>query len=192
MSLTFTEYQTRAWSTAVYNNKGRNLEYISLGLGGECGEVQEFLKKSIHRNQDLDPNLLKGELGDLLWYLAGTASECKFLLYDALNLTYSGEVSVDNFNEFEERTIGIFKTELWKPGYLGIYLNNDVARLQIILESFRVGNTTPHLYILGCVTKIAWLCSIYGFTLEDVALSNLEKLTSRKDRGVLKGVGDIR
>lgn len=43
--------------------------------------------------------------------------------------------------------------------------------------------------VLWYVIQIARLC---GFTLDDVAQSNLDKLTSRKRRGKIKGSGDNR
>ena len=39
---------------------------------------------------------------------------------------------------------------------------------------------------------IASLADDLGFTLQDVVDANVEKLTSRKERGVLKGSGDDR
>ncbi len=39
---------------------------------------------------------------------------------------------------------------------------------------------------------IAAMADDLGFTLQDVIDANVEKLTSRKDRGVLKGSGDNR
>lgn len=45
----------------------RSLMIMSLGLGGESGEVQEHIKKFI-RDGELDLNDLTFELGDLLYY----------------------------------------------------------------------------------------------------------------------------
>jgi NTP pyrophosphatase (non-canonical NTP hydrolase) len=39
---------------------------------------------------------------------------------------------------------------------------------------------------------IASLCSELGFTMEEAAKANIEKLYSRKERGVIKGSGDNR
>ena len=39
---------------------------------------------------------------------------------------------------------------------------------------------------------ISELASVLGFTLQDIANSNVEKLTSRRERGVLGGSGDNR
>ena len=47
--------------------------------------------------------------------------------------------------------------------------------------------------VLGdCLWFIAAIAADHGYTLEDVARSNLEKLFSRRDRGVLNGSGDFR
>ena len=40
--------------------------------------------------------------------------------------------------------------------------------------------------------QLSGLCSVLGFTLEDIAQGNLDKLASRKERGVIVGNGDNR
>lgn len=40
--------------------------------------------------------------------------------------------------------------------------------------------------------QLSGVCSVMGWTLEDVAKGNLEKLASRKERGVIDGNGDNR
>lgn len=40
--------------------------------------------------------------------------------------------------------------------------------------------------------QLSGLCSVLGWTLEEVAEMNLDKLSSRKDRGVIDGSGDNR
>ena len=40
--------------------------------------------------------------------------------------------------------------------------------------------------------QLAGLCWVNGWTLEDVAQGNLDKLASRKERGVIDGNGDNR
>lgn len=39
---------------------------------------------------------------------------------------------------------------------------------------------------------LAEICTAYGLSLEDVAQQNLEKLSDRSERGVIKGSGDKR
>ena len=77
--MTFNEYQEKARSTAIYPRLGNNLEYPTLGLCGEAGEVAEKIKK-ILRDDDgkCTPEkreALKKELGDVTWYCANLACE---------------------------------------------------------------------------------------------------------------------
>lgn len=43
-----------------------------------------------------------------------------------------------------------------------------------------------------CLWQIAELCKVMGWSLEDVAKENLDKLASRKARGMIDGNGDNR
>ncbi|MBI4749311.1 MAG: nucleoside triphosphate pyrophosphohydrolase family protein [Acidobacteria bacterium] len=75
----FNEYQKQALKTAIYPNLGANLQYPTLGLCGETGEVAELVKKSIRdEGGEVSPErrekLIK-ELGDVLWYCAMLAHE---------------------------------------------------------------------------------------------------------------------
>jgi len=79
MKLTFEEYQTAARTTALYPKRLKNLEYPTLGLAGEAGEVANIVKK-IQRDfggeiTDEIRGKLKDELGDVLWYIAACADE---------------------------------------------------------------------------------------------------------------------
>ncbi len=73
------DYQKQSGLTAVYPSD-RALEYLTLGLVGEAGEVANKLKKVI-RGDYQDPKLgsaipeavryeIIDELGDVLWYVA--------------------------------------------------------------------------------------------------------------------------
>lgn len=43
-----------------------------------------------------------------------------------------------------------------------------------------------------CLWQLSGLCSVMGWSLEDVAQENLDKLASRKERHVIDGNGDNR
>lgn len=43
-----------------------------------------------------------------------------------------------------------------------------------------------------CAWFLAGLCNTFGWTLEEVCQENLDKLASRKERGVINGDGDNR
>lgn len=47
----------------------------AMGLAGEAGETCDYLKKVICHRHELDPEHLKKELGDVLWYVAAVATE---------------------------------------------------------------------------------------------------------------------
>ncbi len=79
MKLSFEEYQANAKQTALYPNRLKNLEYPTLGLTGEAGEVANIVKK-IQRDYggiitDEIRTKLKDELGDVLWYISACADE---------------------------------------------------------------------------------------------------------------------
>ena len=79
MNLSFEEYQQAARATALYPRRLKNLEYPTLGLAGEAGEVANIVKK-IQRDAggvttDETRARLKDELGDVLWYISACADE---------------------------------------------------------------------------------------------------------------------
>lgn len=77
--MNFEEYQAKAGVTAHYPRRFSNLEYPTLGLAGEAGEVANIVKK-IQRDLGGEINddfrlKLKDELGDVLWYISACADE---------------------------------------------------------------------------------------------------------------------
>src|SRR5213075_3059449 len=82
--MNFEEYQSEASQTALYPRRLENLEYPTLGLAGEAGEVANIVKK-IQRdhggviNQEIKDKL-KDELGDVLWYISACAEELDLTL----------------------------------------------------------------------------------------------------------------
>ena len=82
----FEQYQTAAKQTALYPNRLKNLEYPTLGLAGEAGEVANIVKK-IQRDcggviTDEVRAKLKDELGDVLWYISACADELGLTLVE--------------------------------------------------------------------------------------------------------------
>lgn len=94
----FEEYQSEASQTALYPKRLNNLEYPTLGLAGEAGEVANIVKK-IQRDHggvinDEIRGKLKDELGDVLWYISACADE--------LGLTL-GEIAEFNVQKLAKR-----------------------------------------------------------------------------------------
>ena len=96
--MNFKEYQQKAQTTAVYPNLGNNPFYPALGLGGETGEVLNKVKKIMrdHDGKITDEyrEILKAELGDVLWYIAALSNE--------LNLDL-GEIAQSNIDKLFSR-----------------------------------------------------------------------------------------
>lgn len=67
------EYQKRTSNTAIYP-PDEKLEYLTLGLTSEAGEVAGIVKKWIRDGGHLDHVAMAGELGDVLWYVSELAS----------------------------------------------------------------------------------------------------------------------
>ncbi|MBX3266785.1 MAG: nucleoside triphosphate pyrophosphohydrolase family protein [Acidobacteria bacterium] len=96
--MTFEEYQSAASKTALYPRRLENLEYPTLGLAGEAGEVANIVKK-IQRDHgglltEETRAKLKDELGDVLWYISACADE--------LDLTL-GEIAAYNVDKLAKR-----------------------------------------------------------------------------------------
>jgi len=72
----FNDYQQLAERTAYRENDTAERRFFnfSFGLMGELGEVIDLLKKHLFHKHPLDKEKLKLELGDLLWYMATTAT----------------------------------------------------------------------------------------------------------------------
>lgn len=78
------EYQEAAERTMRIVKGGEDGQFAIWGLGlcGEAGEVAELLKKYLGHGHPLDIELMKKELGDVLWYVAALSRLCGFTLQD--------------------------------------------------------------------------------------------------------------
>lgn len=91
----FNDYQRLAERTAATqkDERGRYVNF-AFGLAGETGEIIDCLKKHLFHGHELDREKLKIELGDLLWYIATTATTARISLND---------VAHSNIIKLEER-----------------------------------------------------------------------------------------
>lgn len=171
-SVNLSEYQKLSRQTAIYPDMG--LLYPVLGLAGEAGELLD---------KDQDGSSLEafgGELGDVLWYISQTATEANMKLEDiAQESTIFGKNTSDSC----------------------VHLVVCVARVsecvkKMLRDDGGVLTTERHkqLYMLLKDVLSSWLgvAQNVGLDPADVAASNINKLFSRRERGVLKGSGDDR
>jgi NTP pyrophosphatase (non-canonical NTP hydrolase) len=92
--ITATEYQIRAAETAIFP-KEKALEYITLGLCGEAGEIANKAKKLIRDGDNPAKRVeITKELGDVCWYIAVLSREL------GVNL---GKVMEDNLEKLADR-----------------------------------------------------------------------------------------
>ncbi len=94
----FNEYQKHAYNLISEEGKKDLITNGVLGLAGEVGECCDIVKKYKYQGHELDKNHLKEELGDVLWYIAETASGLNITLeevaqynLDKLHKRYNGE-----------------------------------------------------------------------------------------------------
>jgi len=83
-TITATLYQDKACETAIFP-KHKAMEYLTLGLTGEAGEIANKVKKFIRDGATKDEYLAKRieigyEIGDVLWYCAVLAEELEMNL----------------------------------------------------------------------------------------------------------------
>ena len=83
-SITASMYQEKACETAIFPKK-QAMEYLTLGLTGESGEIANKVKKFIRDGAAKDEYLAKRieigyEIGDVLWYCAVLAEELEMNL----------------------------------------------------------------------------------------------------------------
>ena len=73
--MTINEYQKLAMTTLnpALNKKDVLINGV-MGLCGEAGEAIDLVKKHLAQGHPLDREKLIGELGDIAWYLAETAT----------------------------------------------------------------------------------------------------------------------
>lgn len=72
--LSFNKYQEEAYELISEDGRKDLILNGVLGLAGESGECCDIVKKYKFQGHDLDKTHILDELGDVLWYIAETAS----------------------------------------------------------------------------------------------------------------------
>ncbi len=83
--MTINEYQKLAMTTLNPNLSEKDILINGvMGLCGEAGETIDIVKKHLAQGHELDREQLIGELGDIAWYIAETATVLGISLEEVL------------------------------------------------------------------------------------------------------------
>ena len=108
--MTLNDYQKAAERTSGNLTSWDKIRNGCYGMNGEAGECIEILKKVEFQGHEFDPNRLIDELGDVLWYVAQTATGLDITLED---------VAQGNIKKLEKRYPQKFTAErsIHRPEY---------------------------------------------------------------------------
>lgn len=190
------EYQEKARSTAIYHvgedyDASLRMIYPALGLVGECGEVAEKIKK-LYRDDNAvltekRKEAIKKELGDCCWYLSNLCSDTDTDLQVCYEMKNSSQTQRVRGMKFPQLILHINRcASIIAEALESWYYNYDCCLGERSRFIAIAHNATK---VLVCIEELASRCDC---TLEEIYTNNIEKLLSRKERGVIKGEGDDR
>ena len=105
---------------------------------------------------------------------------------------------MNEFNEYQVTTADfVLPSVALNPYYFTMGLAGEVGEVaELIKKNLRDGKEVSSYYLtkeLGDVLfYLTQIATTYGISLEDVAQANVDKLESRKSRGVIGGSGNDR
>lgn len=187
------DYQAMVRRCVVYPAEAA-FSYPILGLAGESGEALEKIFTSDgNAKVKADEETIK-ELGDVLWYTTAAAMDAGFNLTD-LSVFICGTV----MESFQELEWWLLTTSDNRSPYMRLMMNvgraAEIAKKAIRDNRGRIQEAKRSdvgVALSNVLHSLALICWRLGITLDNVAQTNHDKLTSRKDRGKLKGDGDNR
>lgn len=189
------EYIEQARSVAIYPD-GARFFYPTLGLVGEIGETVDKLTKLHVPSNKAE---ITKELGDCLWYLVNVIKDAYFpcSIVDILgDVTDQRGSTADSFTQLgtkliaAEDTRSVFIRLLVYVGSLAEVAKKTIRDTDGVIPTNKYSELRNSLgQVLLCLFDI---CAQWSINMDDVAQANIDKLFSRRDRGVLSGSGDNR
>lgn len=208
------DYQAAARSTAIYPESAK-LAYPALGLVDELGELMEKLLKlqlQLNLGVEMDEatvnswiDAVAGEIGDVLWYIANTASDAGLTLQECVGVGVDGEFNDIFDHEVRFSDVWVYfpvdEIELFRgssPALLAMYCGSKIAAAAKKTLRDSEGEVTEarrdkiQQYLGHLIRLLVPMTSDIPGGLNAVAQKNVDKLLSRQERGVLTGDGDNR
>lgn len=204
---TFAEYQAEAMKTQMYPRIHRSLPckpraardcssphppeseelpvYVALAMQGECGEIFEKIT-SVERHK-LSRNAFSKEIGDVLWYITAAAVDLGY----SLQYLAGGEPSFQHWQQCVQCVDR--STVLHHVGCLA----TDLGRFaEHVKKAWRDGSAlskdTCERHLAYALARLHQVATCFYSDLQEVAQVNIDKLTSRRERGTVLGAGDDR
>ncbi len=189
----YTQWVAQAWMGSPGGLDERDFTVMSLGLGGEMGEVMAVVEATME-GQPLDLANATKEMGDVFYYW------CR--------LIHAFDLSASQLLTGPDSSVGadcqdLDALALALPASLSVSLLPSVvslsARIGVVQELMkkrvRDGAFDPAAFSLAMgEVGVAWVRAAHAMGLRPTSIvrANVEKLTSRHERGVMGGNGDNR
>ena len=178
----FTEYQRLATATAIFPTDIA-LQYCTLGLCGESGEVAEKIRKlTLHEDSYVQ---LKRELGDVMWYFSQL---CRILSLDIEDIISRGvqERQIDHSDRLSDCSLDLCSS----CGSVAETVKKIIRDNNGEINDDRKKKIDSSLVLV--IKNMMSICHNINTELLEVCAMNIKKLYDRKDRNVLNGSGDNR
>jgi NTP pyrophosphatase (non-canonical NTP hydrolase) len=170
-------------TTAIYP-KDIEVEYLVLGLFGEAGELCNLYKKVLRDNLSKEGWVIKfkKELGDFFWYLY-SLENCGYLKAKIIDdSSYSrNQLSIEDSLIDLSITLSVIMKDINSERCYAKEQNRKVSYIKTVPDT---------LDFSGFVYNI--IENQLNSSIEEILQINVDKLSSRKERGVLGGSGDNR
>lgn len=207
------EYQQAASSTAIYPGRRSPLGmmYVALKMNGEAGEFAEHTGKALRDEgfgmpDSYKPGALReGDEGNGLSPMQGlTESRRAFLIKEAGDVLWYVSAACDEIGVQMEELQQFQFTEYLGEGtpegvmVAALQLNIVTAAFAELVCEAREAGDSEHFgddFREVLMAVLGWLRALakeLDVTFEEIAQANIDKLMSRKARGVLGGSGDNR
>lgn len=162
------------------------LFYVTLGLNGEIGELQEKMAA----REDYTSEDVAKEIGDVFWYLSQVCMELNVPFGYLLKVSpeYSSTRKIVNDPE-NIRCLLLITMSVWSGRVADIVKKLLRDSQGHLLPEKRMEIIVNLAKILRAVFSV---CALEGITPEDAMDKNIDKLFSRMERGKIGGSGDDR
>lgn len=174
------KYQAEALTTAIYPLE-RELDYTILGLCSEVGEVAELPLHSISTTSF--EAQMKSELGDVAWYVAAVADALKTPLQEIAD---GGKANIAGGEGLTAGVLMLVSSSAYMAGLLKKSIRDDAGHVSDERRD------AMKVELERIIKLFDMLCQQLGTTAHAVTQANLNKLSDRKQRGVLQGAGNHR